>query len=180
MVEQHFACIRQRGWRQPLEELRQEHEIQRRLGAVVQQLSHREPDGARKAPQKHDRAVAFAGLELGEVALGHPCMRGQRLARHAALVAQGATALAEAAQIGIAAATVGTDTFHRYSANMHYSAKQGANRRLSTGKERISAGADKKSHVFWAKMKQTADDFEIGQFPHYTSLLYRCGIGAME
>src|SRR6516162_9127355 len=132
MLEQHFACIRQRGWRQPLEELRQEHEIQRRLGAVVQQLSHREPNGARNAPQEHDRAVAFAGLELGEIAFGHPCMRGQRLARHAALVAQCAKALAEAAQIGIAAATVGTDTSHHYPANMHYSAKQGANPRPST------------------------------------------------
>src|SRR3974390_2481197 len=151
MVEQHFACIRQRGWRQPLEELRQEHEIQRRLGAVVQQLSHREPDGARKAPQKHDRAVAFAGLELGEVALGHPCMRGQRLARHAALVAQCAKALAEAAQIGIAAATVGTDTFHRYSANMHYSAKQGANRRLSTEKSGFPLARTKNLMFFGLK-----------------------------
>jgi hypothetical protein len=50
---------------------------------------------------------------------------------------------------------------------MHYSAKQGANRRPSTEKSGFPLVRTKNPMFFWAKMKQTADDFEIGQFPHY-------------
>ena len=75
-----------------------------RLGAFVDQLRHRHADGARDPPQQHDRAVALAGFELRQIALRHFGVLRQRLARHAALVAQRAHALAQAAQIGVGVA----------------------------------------------------------------------------
>ena len=70
----------------------------------LHQLRDRQADGARDPAQQHDRAIAFADLELGEIALRHFRVLGQHLARHAALIAQRAHALAEAAQIGVAVA----------------------------------------------------------------------------
>ena len=100
MLQQQLARLRERRRRQPLEELRQQHQVERRFGAVMHQLRDRQADGARDAPQQHDRAIAVAGFELRQIALRHSRVLGQRLARHAALIAQRAHALAEPAQIG--------------------------------------------------------------------------------
>ena len=107
MAQQQVARFGKCRRRQPLEELRQQHEIERGLGAFVHQLRDGQADGARDPPQQHDRAVAEPGLELGEVALGDFGVACERLARHAALVAQRAHALAEPAQIGVGLAAGG-------------------------------------------------------------------------
>ena len=109
MLQQQVARLAQRGRRQPFEELAQQHQVERRIGAFVDELGHRQADGARDPPQQHDRDVAFADLELGQIALRHLRVLGQHLARHAALVAQRAHALAEAAQIGVACRGYGPD-----------------------------------------------------------------------
>src|SRR5262245_14761019 len=101
MAQQKVARFRQCRRRQPLEELVEQHEVERRLGAFMYELSHGQADGARDPSQQHDRAIAEPGLELGEVALGDFCMTCEGLAGHAALVAQHTHALAEPAQIGI-------------------------------------------------------------------------------
>ena len=61
----------------------------------------------RDPSQQHDRAIAKAGLELRQIALGDVGVLGQSLARHATLVAQGAHAFAEPAQIRIDVAAAG-------------------------------------------------------------------------
>ena len=106
----------------------------------MHQLRDGQADGARDPPQQHDRAVAEPGLELGEVALGDFGVACERLARHAALVAQHAHALAEPAQIGVGLAAVGFAAgfavalargfiglliaLFRHGGNMHYNAEQ--------------------------------------------------------
>ena len=50
------ARLRQFRWRQPLEKLRQQHQVERRLGAVMHQLRHRQADGG----QRTDRAIPTA------------------------------------------------------------------------------------------------------------------------
>ena len=54
--------------RQPLEELRQQHQIERWLGALVHKLGDRQADGARNSPQQHDRDIAASDLELRQIA----------------------------------------------------------------------------------------------------------------
>ena len=56
--------------------------------AAVEQLGHGNAERARDAAQQQDRRVAFAGLELGEVALRHVRVLRQDLARHAAALAR--------------------------------------------------------------------------------------------
>ena len=128
---------RERRRRQPLEELGQQHEIERGLGAFVHQLRDGQADGARDPPQENDRAIAEPGLELGEIALGDFRVACECLARHAALVAQHAHALAEPAQIGVGLAAVAglavalargfiglLIALFRHGGNMHYNAEQ--------------------------------------------------------
>ena len=104
MVLQEIARLVQVGRRQPFQELFHEHEVERRVGALAHQLGERQADGAGDAAQQHDRDIALADFQLGEIALGDFRVLSQHLARHAALIAQGAHALAEAAQIEVAVA----------------------------------------------------------------------------
>ncbi len=93
----------------------------------MHQLRDRQADRARDPAQQHDRAIAEAGLELGQIALRHLGVVGQGLARHAALVAQRADALTEPTQISVGLAAggrLGAGAFHDFSANMHYIARQ--------------------------------------------------------
>ena len=58
---------------------------------VFEMRAHR----VRHPAQQHDRDVALAAFELGDIALGNAGDLGQHLARHAAQRAHGADALAE-------------------------------------------------------------------------------------
>ena len=101
MAQQEIARFAKRRRGEALEELGEQHKIERGLGAFVHQLRDGQADGARDPAQQNDRAVAEPGLELGEVALGDFRVACECLACHAALVAQGAHPLAEPAQIGV-------------------------------------------------------------------------------
>jgi hypothetical protein len=85
--------------RQPFEKLRQQHQIERRFGAVMHKLRQRQAERARDPPQQHDRNIAEARLQLRKIALRHFRVLRQQLARRAALMAQHPDALAERAQV---------------------------------------------------------------------------------
>src|SRR5262249_35034645 len=69
VLEQKITRFCERRRREPLKELRQQNKIEGRLGAFMHQLGDGKAEGARDAPQQHDRAVTQAGLELRQVAL---------------------------------------------------------------------------------------------------------------
>ena len=54
----------------------------------VEELRHRNAERARNAAQQQDRRVAFAGFELGEIALRHVRVLRQDLPRHPAALAR--------------------------------------------------------------------------------------------
>ena len=58
---------------------------------VLDMRAHR----LRHAPQQHDGNIAFAALELGDVAFGNTADFGEHLARHAAQRPRGADPLTE-------------------------------------------------------------------------------------
>ena len=66
--------------------------------SVADEVGERRSQRGGDPPQQHDRHVSFAGLELGEVALGHTRLDRQRLARQPAPLASLAHSFAERGQ----------------------------------------------------------------------------------
>ena len=68
--------------------------VRRRL-AVGNEIFEMRAHRLRHAAQQHDRDIAFAALELGDVAFGNAGDFGEHLARHAAQRPRGADPLTE-------------------------------------------------------------------------------------
>ncbi|MPN38600.1 hypothetical protein SDC9_186124 [bioreactor metagenome] len=107
-AENHFF---QAMLRQTLEESADQAFFHRVLGLGCEQLDQRNIQRAADVTQEHDGNIAFAGLEVGEVALGHGRFAGHQLARHAATVADLADPLAECSQKLAVTAFVGVAGF---------------------------------------------------------------------
>ena len=131
-----LAHLAERLRRQALEILREQGQLDRRLRALAHEFRDRGADGAGDAAEQHDGAIALTGLELGEVALRHFRVEGQGLARHAALAAQQAHALAEFRQVGLGVADAGCGERigHRH---VHYISKH------------YGGSRSRKQHVLW-------------------------------
>ncbi len=81
--------------RQLLEDAPHQPLLDRLFRPDAQQLGQRQPEGVADVAQQHDRDVALAGLEVGEMAFRHPRLACQLLAGLAAPVPRLADALAE-------------------------------------------------------------------------------------
>ena len=99
--QKELTRVNELGGRQPVDELREQLALDWPIRPFIEQLGKRHAHRAGDAAQQHDRAIALAGFELGEIALGHLGMAGQDLARHAAAAAHGAHPLAEPPQEGV-------------------------------------------------------------------------------
>ena len=99
--QQQLARARKFRRRQAVDELGQQQVLDRLVRPLVDQLGGRHAHGVGDPAQQHDRAVAGAGLELGEVAFRHLGVARQHLARHAAPAAHGAHPLAQPLEEGV-------------------------------------------------------------------------------
>jgi hypothetical protein len=82
--------------RQLLEDAPHQPLLDRLLGPDAQQLGQRQPECVADVAQQHDRDVALAGLEVGEMAFRHPRLACQLLAGLAAPVRVSRTRLPSA------------------------------------------------------------------------------------